>query len=136
MAKCLKKDFILFIIVGFVMTFLNFVLLALLVEILHFNYIFSNIISYIIVVVLSYFANSFITFNHKITNKKKEFKRIISYCIMKLIFLEIDTILLYILVDIIKINLYLGKLILTIILTIGSFLFSKIIISGCDNNEN
>lgn len=56
MAKCLKKDFILFIIVGFVMTFLNFVLLALLVEILHFNYIFSNIISYIIVVVLSYFA--------------------------------------------------------------------------------
>ena len=136
MAKCLKKDFILFIIVGFVMTFLNFVLLALLVEILHFNYIFSNIISYIIVVVLSYFANSFITFNHKIKDKKKEFKRIISYCIMKLIFLGIDTILLYILVDIIKINLYLGKLILTIVLTIGSFLFSKIIISGSDNNEN
>ena len=118
------------------MTFLNFVLLALLVEILHFNYIFSNIISYIIVVVLSYFANSFITFNHKIKDKKKEFKRIISYCIMKLIFLGIDTILLYILVDIIKINLYLGKLILTIVLTIGSFLFSKIIISGSDNNEN
>ena len=116
MAKCLKKDFILFIIVGFVMTFLNFVLLALFVEILHFN--------------------SFITFNHKITDKKKEFKRIISYCIMKLIFLGIDTILLYILVDIIKINLYLGKLILTIVFTIGSFLFSKIIISGSDNNEN
>ena len=35
-----------------------------------------------------------------------------------------------------KINLYLGKLILTIVLTIGSFLFSKIIISGSDNNEN
>lgn len=136
MAKCLKKDFILFIIVGFVMTFLNFVLLAAFVEIFHFNYIFSNIISYILVVIISYFANSFITFKHKITDKKKEFKRIISYCIMKLIFLGFDTILLYLLVDIIKINLYLGKFILTIVLTIGSFLFSKIIISGSDNNEN
>ncbi len=128
-----QKEFIIFSLIGGVMTLLSFGLLALFVEILKWNYVLANVISYIIVVIISYFANAKLTFNHEIKDTKKEIKNIINFCIMKLIFLGLDTILLYGMVDKLKVNLYISKVILTIVLTIGSYIFSKKIINDKEN---
>lgn len=127
------KELIIFSIIGGVMTITSFLLLALFVEVLNWNYILANIISYIIVVITSYYANSLLTFNQPVKNTKNELKKLLNFCIMKLIFLGLDTILLYLLVDKLTLNLYISKIILTIVLTLGSFIMSKKIIKGNDN---
>lgn len=123
------KEFLLFAVIGLLMTFLNFLLLALFVEIFSINYIISNIVSYLIAVIISYFVNAVITFKHSITNKKKEINNLIKYCFMKVLFLCLDTICLFILVQKLEMSLYISKIILTIIFTLGSYYVSKRIVT-------
>ena len=123
------KEFLLFAIIGLLMTFLNFLLLAMFIEIFSINYIISNILSYIIAVIISYFINVVITFKHNIIDKKKEIKNLIKYCFMKLLILCLDTICLYVLVKKLDINLYISKIILTIVFTLVSFCISKRIVT-------
>ena len=117
MAKYINKElkqFIIFSLLGCFTTALNILLLAFFTEVLNINYLISNILSYIIAVVVSYFANVVITFNEKITNKKDQLNNLFSFCLMKIILLHL--------------NLYVCKIILTIVLTFFSFKISKKIV--------
>lgn len=138
MAKYVNKQFkeiITFIFIGGITTIINFMLLALFYEIFKINPIISNIISYLIATIISYFANAIVTFKHSIKNSKKELNNLLKYCIMKLLFLVLDTICLSILLKV-KLNLYFSKLILTIIFTIGSYSISRWIVGENKNNDN
>ncbi len=131
MAKNVNKElksFITFGIIGGVMTLINLGLLALFVEVFKMNTIPANIISYLIAVILSYFANAIVTFNHEVKKSKREWNSLISYCLMKLILLGLDTLCIYFLVEKHHFNLYICKIILTIIFTLVSYIFSKKII--------
>ena len=138
MAKyVINKQFIIFAIIGGLATILNFLLLMLFVEILNFNYILANVISYVICVIISYFVNSLFSFNHSINNIVVELKKLIQYFVMKMIILFFDSLFLYILVDLIGVNLYISKIILTLFFTLLSFFASKkIITAGDEINEN
>lgn len=125
----MNKEFISFVIIGFLMTALNFVLLAFFVEILKVNYILSNIVSYLVAVVISYFVNCIFSFNHSIEKIKDEFIKLIKYLSMKLVLLGLDSIMLYIMVDFLNINLYINKIFLTLFFTLISFFASKKIIT-------
>lgn len=132
MAKYVRdkyKEFFVFAIIGGIMTLINFLLLALFVEVFRMNPLIANAVSYLIAVILSYFVNAIITFNHAIKDSKKEIKKLLEYCIMKLIFLMLDTVCLNFLLEI-NLNLYVSKLLLTIIFTFGSYGVSKVIIKG------
>lgn len=138
MAKIIKKywELIKFSFVGGIMTILNIYLLSVFVEKLHINYLWGNVIAYTIVVIISYFINFFITFKQEKLTLNEQLIKLSKYLVMKLILLGLDSICLYILVDKLGVNLYLSKIILTIIFTLVSFTFSKnIIIGGKNKNE-
>ncbi len=130
------KELIRFVVVGTIMTLVNFALLAFFKEIIGMNYLIANVVSYTISVVLSYFVNVVFTFKQKITQVKSEINKLIKYCLMKLIFLGLDSICLYIMVDKLKVNLYISKLLLTIIFTLGSYGIGRIIVMGKRNEIN
>lgn len=123
----ISKEFIIFCILGGFTTVINMLLLALFTETFNINYLISNILAYFISVVISYFLNMTIAFKKKLSNKKTELKNVILFCLMKGTLLGVDTICLYLLVSILNFNLYISKIILTIVLTIFSFKFSKIL---------
>lgn len=133
MAELLKNkkfwELFRFCFVGGIMTIINLLFLAFFVEWCHFNYLVGNVIAYMIAVVLSYFINLKFTFHEKLSSWKTEFLKLFSYCSMKLVMLGIDSCCLYLLVDLGKINLYVSKMILTVVLTVLSFSVSRMIMS-------
>lgn len=116
------------------MTILNIYLLSIFVEKMNINYLISNIIAYIIVIILSYIINLFITFKEKKVGLIDQLIKFLKYLIMKLILLGLDSICLFVLHEKMMINLYICKIILTIIFTLVSYTFSKKIIIGSENN--
>ncbi len=128
-------EFVKFSFVGGIMTILNLVLFTLMVEFLKINYLVSNVLSYIIAITLSYFLNYIFTFKMQNISRKEHIKRIINYFIMKLSLLALDSICLYLLVDIFNLNVYLSKIGLTITFLIISYPLSKLIIGKRANNE-
>lgn len=121
-------EFIKFSFVGGAMTLLSLGLFSAFVEFVKLNYLIASIISYIIVVILSYYLNLLFTFSEKITNVKKDINQLIQYFVMRLIMLVVDSILLYLFVDILNINIYVGKISLTVILLLATYPISKLII--------
>lgn len=129
----MKKKFIEFIkfgIIGGLMTLFSFGLYYVFIEWLSINYIFANIISYTIAVIVSYFLNERFAFKVKNKNNTERIKKLLQFFMMKLVFLGVDSLFLIALVQGIGINKYIGKIITTIVLTALSFFTSKIIIVG------
>ena len=123
------KEFTRFSIVGGLMTLINFVLFYIFIRYLNLTYICSNIISYIIAVILSYYVNVRFTFTYRKQSTKEEYMKFIKYCCMRLVVLEVDSILLFCFVDILNINVYSSKVIITVILFISTFGLSKYILN-------
>ena len=128
-------EFIKFSIVGGGMTILSFLLFTVFIEILNISYIISNILSYSIAVILSYYLNVKYTFETTMNNKKAHFHKLINYFIMKLGMLVLDSILLFIMVNYFTINVYVSKIILTILLFAVTYPISKVIIERTDLND-
>lgn len=123
--KLNKKEVIRFIkfgIVGILNTGLNWGLFYLL-NLIGLYYIISNIIAYSISVVHSYIWNSKWVFESKFNDKKKSsFK----FIILNLIGLLINSILMYLLVDIFKLVKMTSLIITTIIVMIINYVVNKL----------
>ena len=125
MHKLIK--FLTFNIIGLMMTLLTLILYYILNEYMALYYIVSNIIAYIIPVVISFFLNENYTFKVK-SSYKKRLKKLSVYIFMKLSILLVDTFLLLLWVSVFKVDKYYGKLINTVLLTIVSYSLSRKII--------
>lgn len=120
--------FIKFNIIGGLMTLLTFILFYACSEYLGISYIFSNIVSYIIPVIISFFLNEVYTFSVH-SSRQETFRKILLYLFMKICVLLIDTIMLWLWVSILCIDKYWGKLINTILLTLISYSLTKKILT-------
>ena len=114
-------EFIRYAFVGGSMTVFSFVLYIVMNEKLGLFYLFSNILSYSIAVVLSYFLNLWFTFKKKGV-KIREF---IQYIVMRVLFLGIDSIALFLCVQILGIDKYAAKILLTFTILILTYTFSR-----------
>ena len=114
-------EFIRYGFVGGSMTVFSFVLYIVMNEKLGLFYLFSNILSYSIAVVLSYFLNLWFTFKKKGV-KIREF---IQYIVMRVLFLGIDSIALFLCVQILGIDKYAAKILLTFTMLILTYTFSR-----------
>lgn len=121
-------EFIRFGFVGGAMTVLSFALYYVFAEFFLMHYLLANIVSYTIAVVLSYFLNVRFSFRVEIQDKKENLVKLIRYFIMKLAFLGVDSIFLFVMVQWIGIGQYLSKIITTIVLTIFSFAVTRMIV--------
>lgn len=128
-------EFIKFSIIGGIMTVLSLLLFYFFIELLNVEYLVSNILSYTIAVILSFFLNSKFTFNVSDQNFKVKSVKIFKYTVMKLVMLLLDSILLFVLVDLLKFNVYFSKILLTIVLFLFTYSISKIIIEKGERNE-
>lgn len=115
-----------YIFSGITASFSNFIILYFLVQKLHFWYLTSAIVSFCFGIIMSYCLHKFITFkNYSTGNIPFQFSH---FFVFNLIMLGLDTLLMYIFVDIIGIWYLLSQVVITIGTAFINFLiFNKII---------
>ena len=116
------KEIINYLIAGVLTTIVSILSYVLFKNIFHIHYIISNIISWIIAVTFAYIINSKYVFESDKKNKIKEFLSFVSCRILSLI---IETIAMYLMVDIITINDDISKIIAQFIVLVLNYIFSK-----------
>lgn len=121
------REIINYLIAGFLTLIVSITSYALLTKILHVYYIISNIVSWILAVIFAYYVNRKFVFGSTSTKKEKT-REIINFFKYRVLSLIIETILMYLLVDIILINDLLSKVIVQIIVIILNYIFSKFLI--------
>lgn len=121
------KEIINYLIAGFLTLIVSISSYALLTKILHIYYIISNIISWILAVLFAYYVNRKFVFKSTSIKREKVYE-IINFFKYRVLSLIIETILMYLLVDIILINDLVSKVIVQIIVIILNYIFSKFLI--------
>ena len=121
------KEIINYLIAGFLTVIVSVLTYALFTKVLDIHYIVSNVLSWIIAVLFAYYVNSKFVFTSGARKKEKisEFINFIKYRILSLL---IETILMYLLVDLITLDDLISKLIVQVIVIILNYIFSKFLI--------
>ena len=88
----------------------------------------SNIIAWIIGVVFAFVTNKLFVFDSKNMDKKVVFKETVSFFVARVISLGIDTGLLHLMIDFMKINELIAKIVSNIVVIIVNYIFSKLFI--------
>jgi len=124
------KEILRYTISGIISTVANLLFLKIFID-MGIYYIFSNIISYIIGVILSYILNrKYVFLNSTKHNRKKQF---IIFFIMRILSLIIDNILFYIFITVLDFPIYWTRFILTLIMILVTFVFNKWYIFASEN---
>lgn len=129
MIKLYKKyqEIINYLIAGGLTVLVTILSYAFFTKILHIYYIVSNVLAWIIAVIFAYVVNRRFVFQSK-SSKSAKVKEIRNFFIFRLLSLLIDTILMYLLVDIFRINDLISKMIVQIVVIVLNYIFSKFFI--------
>ena len=129
----LLMQIIKFVIVGGIATIIDFVIFFLLHEILKINTLISNITSFSISVIYNYIASVKWVFDvDKDKNKKEQF---IIFIVLSIIGLIINTIIVYICIDVIKMYSIIGKILATAIVMVFNFVTRKLFLEKRQLNK-
>ena len=120
----LKKEFILYVIVGVLTTIVNILVYFLFVN-LHVNYLVSNVLAWFFSVLFAYAANRIWVFESKKSNILKEASLFYGGRIFSGI---VDTGLMYLFIGILSIGDFTSKIIIQVIVVILNYLISKLIV--------
>ena len=126
--KLINKETILYIIFGVLTTVVNLVVYHFFSNIMKVNYLLSNSIAWIMSVIFAYMTNKLYVFkckSVKIDIIIKEFAKFINCRLTSGI---IETILLFLLVDMLEVNDIISKLVIGVIVVILNFIFSKLFV--------
>ena len=126
--KIINTQTILYVIFGILTTIVNLISYYFFSNIMSINYLISNMISWIISVLFAYITNKFYVFNSKDKSKDIIIKEFIKFVNCRLTSGIIEMILLFLLVDIIKVNDVISKLVIGVIVVILNFIFSKLFV--------
>lgn len=113
---------------GCITTAINLILLYAFIKELGMHYLLSNSVAYSIAVVISYILNKkyvFKTDGGTINNTKIEFIKFVS---VRIVSLFADNALLYFIVDVLKINLFVGKILSSVIIILSTFVLNKVFV--------
>ena len=134
--KILNKETISYVIFGILTTIINLISYYFFSNIININYLISNIISWIISVSFAYVTNKLYVFNSKDKNKDSVIKEFIKFVNFRLTSGVIEMILLFLLVDMIRVNDIISKLVIGVIVVVLNFIFSKIFVFQKVNQLN
>ena len=112
-------------IVGFIAFFIDYGILYFLTDIVGINYLISSIISFSISVIFNYIASTKFVFN---VGHKQTYKDIVLFVVLSVIGLGINSLLMYIGVDIFHINYLIVKIAATAVVMVFNFITRKIFI--------
>lgn len=122
------KDVILYLFFGVLTTIINILIYALSTKVFGIEYLASNIISWIISVAFAFFTNKIFVFKSKTNTKILMLKELMSFYYYRLLSLIIEMVLLYICVDLLKINDLAMKILTNIIVIVLNYFFSKFLV--------
>lgn len=122
------KKIILYLFFGGCTTLVNIISYYILAHILNLSVMVSTIIAWILAVFFAYISNRKLVFDSKAETKKEISKEIISFFSCRLLTGLFDLLGMYILVDKLKLNDMVIKIILNIIVIILNYVFSKLIV--------
>ena len=109
---------------GGITTVFNLALFYLMISV-QINYIFSNIASYCIAVIISYIFNKKFVFSGSRDNGILNF---VKYIFIRVISIALDTGLLYITVEFMTMNIYIAKIIVSIVVIIATYVANKLFV--------
>jgi len=128
--KLYKKyeEIIKYLIFGVLTTAVSIVSYLIFTRIFNLNYLISNTLSWILAVTFAFITNKIYVFKKIDKNKNVVIKEIISFFAFRIASLIIELILMFILVDVIKLNDMIVKIITQIIIIILNYIFSKVFV--------
>ena len=126
MLKLYKKyqEIINYLIAGGLTVLVTILSYAFFTKILNIYYIVSNVLSWIVAVIFAYVVNRKFVFKSK-SIKKEQIKEITNFLIGRLLSLLVDTLLMYLLVEICKIDDLISKIIVQFVVIVLNYIFSK-----------
>ncbi len=120
-----NKSIILYLIFGVLSTILNIVAYTVCIRFFNMHLVISNIIAWIFAVTFAFFTNKIFVFESNTSGKRGIIREMILFYYYRIVSLLIETVLLYIFVDILNINDLIMKVITNIIVIILNYFFSK-----------
>lgn len=93
-----------------------------------FDYLMSNLISWIIAVIFAYVTNKLFVFASKVEDKGKLLREFCTFVTSRIFTLLLETFVMYIMIDLMHINDIVVKVIAQIIVILTNYILSKLII--------
>ncbi len=124
--KVCNKETILYIIFGVITTAVDFAAFSLL-YVIGANEVVANTIAWVLAVMVAFITNKLIVFENKSTDKKEIIKEIVSFALARVLSLVITDGFL-VLAKAIKMNMLLAKAIISVVVVILNYIFSKLFI--------
>ena len=122
------KEIILYLVFGGVTTVVNYGVYVICGHVFHMDVVPSNIIAWILAVIVAFVTNKLWVFESKSKQAKTVVKEFGEFVVARLLTLVIETLLLWIFVDKLHVNDLVMKIITNVIVVILNYIFSKFII--------
>ncbi|MBS7532019.1 YfhO family protein [Hazenella sp. IB182353] len=127
----LNRDWVRFIIVGFINTFNYYVCYLFFLHVFHLNYLMSHLIAFVLSMIGSFLLNSYYTYRTKPTLKKA-----LKFPLTYVVNVSVTTSSLYVLVDLLALDENISPLIASIIAIPFTFLISKKILVQKNDHQD
>lgn len=121
------KQILKFGVVGGLAFVIDYALLYLLTEFLNIHYLVSSIISFSVSVIFNYILSIKWVFD---VNKKQDVKEFIIFIVLSIIGLGINSLIMYIMVDLMNVYYMASKIVATAVVMVYNFITRKIFIEG------
>lgn len=122
------EEIINYLIVGGLTTLVNFVIYFIGTKLIGINYIISSVLAWIGAIIFAYVANKIFVFKKKNNTSKELYYEIYQFLKYRIASLGIDIGLMYMMVDIFKINDMISKIIVQVVIIIVNYVFSKLFV--------
>lgn len=117
-------ELITYIIVGGLTTLVNFIVYFACTS-ANLHYLVANVISWIVAVLFAYFVNRKYVFKSEANSQKTEFIQFVS---LRAVTLIVESILLFIFVQLVLMNENIAKIVVSVVTVIGNYVFCKFLI--------
>lgn len=118
------REQLVYLVVGVLTTLINYVIYGVLTGPLHIHYIASNVIGWIAAVAFSYFANGKWVYR---STTHRGVKEAAAFVASRLFSLGLETALLFVLVDLCKVDKMLAKLLVAVLVVVVNYLTGKLV---------
>ena len=123
------EEIIRYLVVGGLTTLLNMVAYAAGIWILGEElYLVSQVVAFIIAVIFAYYANKHAVFHTKTESKQDAAREAGSFFLMRIISFALETLLLWLLVDMLHMHSLIAKIPVSVIVIVLNYIFSKLFI--------
>lgn len=123
-----QKGLILYAVFGILTTLVNFLVYFLLYNFIGLAAVLSNVIAWLLAVLFSFFTNKPFVFGSNDWSAKNIFRELAEFMGCRLITGAMETLFLYLLVDVLYFNGFLWKMIISILVVILNYIFSRLIV--------